>query len=152
SGEFLGLPGAVLAAGAGLVVSTLWSIDMEAPVEIVRDVYTRLRTSTDPVGVAVMSAVRSLAHGQDPAPAPYLWVPFVVDGVDWTAAEVSSEAAAVRPIEIKPPLRLGRHLSRREVASVELRAKQLVDARRFRESIELLSDYRSHHEPVEGHD
>lgn len=79
--EFVGMTRAFLAAGSAAVMATLWDVDDEASVRLMRNFYQRLRerTGSRDAGVALVLAQRELRASKEYA-HPYFWAPFVIVG------------------------------------------------------------------------
>jgi CHAT domain-containing protein len=76
-GEFIGLTGAFLVAGARSVLATLWRIDDAATVQFMREYYRRVRTEGKSRALAStqrhLQSIGLYAH-------PYYWAAFVLIG------------------------------------------------------------------------
>lgn len=81
--EPLGLIPALLFAGAGAVVATLWRVQARATAEVMAAFYAGLRDGAGPAGRAEALRAAMLAQrGRPGQAAPYYWAPFVLYG-DW---------------------------------------------------------------------
>lgn len=79
--ELVGLTRALLYAGASSVLVTLWSVDANAALELMRDFYFRLQaTDADTAkAVALRDAMLALKETKE---HPYYWAPFILVG-EW---------------------------------------------------------------------
>lgn len=74
-----GLALALRAAGARRMIASLWSVDDDATVELMKAFYTSLIRDQTPFGEALTLAKRKLA-GTEPWRHPFFWAPFVLVG------------------------------------------------------------------------
>lgn len=70
---------ALLLAGAGAVVVSLWEVDDAATTELMRRFYRHLLTGGEPPATALAAAQRELA-AEPRWSAPYHWAGFVLQG------------------------------------------------------------------------
>ena len=62
AGEFVGLPAAFLIAGAGVVISSLWAVDLYTPVKLMGVFYDRLLQNRTSAPLALKEASNILSH------------------------------------------------------------------------------------------
>jgi CHAT domain-containing protein len=74
----IGLPRAFLYAGARSVIASLWKVDDDATVPLMKDFYSRLQQGEYPPG-ALRGAQRDLLKNKQLSD-PYYWAAFVVEG------------------------------------------------------------------------
>jgi CHAT domain-containing protein len=74
-----GLALALRAAGTRRMIASLWSVDDDATVELMKAFYTSLVRDQTPFGEALTLAKRKLA-GTEQWRHPFFWAPFVLVG------------------------------------------------------------------------
>ena len=78
------LSNAFLLAGARSVVSTLWAIEDEPSLFLMKGFYQRLKTSSSPAE-AMSEAKRDMLKTFGPQSLPLYWAGFTVEGADRSA-------------------------------------------------------------------
>ena len=92
--EFVGMTRAFLVAGSASVMATLWDVDDETSVQLMKQFYERLNGSS-----GATSKARALADAQREFQAspdlghPYYWAPFILVGTEHQAAAYQERAA-----------------------------------------------------------
>ena len=75
--EVLSLATGFMALGSSTIIASLWKVDNDSTIELVRNFYTNVRKHGMPVGVALHKAQETVRND---SPHPYYWAPFQLIG------------------------------------------------------------------------
>ena len=168
--EYLGIPSALLMAGASMVISTLWRIDTGSSIVIIEHFYNSIFKMNFSPDNAMKEAtnyfpklnqadfIKKLENHRDSfydrsgentdsklfllPDHPYHHAPFIVYGASWTMDDVSSSVHSIQPTVTLIPFDLNK--SYFFSASPKIKeTDELIKAARFSEAINILESLRN---------